>query len=41
VTPTTGADLPVVISRALVLCGMALMLAGLWLWRRQRHFGHS
>lgn len=38
-TPATGADLPVVISRVFMILSMAFMLAGLWVWRRQCYFG--
>ncbi len=36
-TPTTGAGLPVVLSRMLIVLGLALLLGGLWFLRRQRY----
>jgi hypothetical protein len=40
-TPTTGAQLPLVLSRILILAGMGLVLTGLLLWRRRRYFGRG
>jgi hypothetical protein len=37
-TPTTGAELPVIFSRVLIVLGLVLIFAGLWVWRRQRYF---
>jgi hypothetical protein len=39
--PTTGAQLPIVLSRVLIVIGLVLIFAGLWVWRRQRYFRHS
>ncbi|MHB8325438.1 MAG: hypothetical protein ACYDHB_13645 [Candidatus Dormibacteria bacterium] len=38
-TPTTGAQLPIVLSRILIVLGVGLVFAGLWMWRRKRYFG--
>jgi hypothetical protein len=40
-TPTTGAQVPIIFSRVLIVLGLALILVGLWVWRRQRYFRHS
>ena len=37
-TPGTGAQLPIVLSRVLIVIGLMLVFAGLWVWRRQRYF---
>lgn len=36
--PTTGAELPVYLSRVLIVLGLALVFGGLVLWRRQRYY---
>jgi hypothetical protein len=36
-TPTTGAGLPVLLSRVLIVLGLGLFLGGLWYVRRQRY----
>lgn len=40
-TPTTGADVPIVLSRVLIVVGLGLLFAGLVIWRRQRYYSHS
>lgn len=40
-TPTTGAQLPIVISRVLIVVGLLMVFSGLLVWRRQRYFGHG
>ncbi|MHB1501822.1 MAG: hypothetical protein ACYCYK_11765 [Candidatus Dormibacteria bacterium] len=37
-TPTTGAQLPIAISRVLIVFGLLLVFGGLWVWRRPRYF---
>jgi hypothetical protein len=39
--PNTGAQLSVVLSRALIVAGLALVLIGLWVRRRRRYFSSS
>lgn len=34
-TPSTGAQLPLTLSRLLVALGLVLLIAGAWVWRRQ------
>gem|GEM_PF-6441914 len=36
-TPSTGADLPIALSRVLIVLGLVMFLAGLWLWRQRRY----
>jgi len=36
-TPSTGADLPIALSRVLIVLGLVMLLAGLWLWRQRRY----
>jgi hypothetical protein len=40
-TPTSGAQLPIVLSRILIVLGLGLVFAGLLVWRRQPYFGHG
>ncbi len=37
-TPSTGAQLPIVLSRLLIVLGLLLIFAGLLVWRRQLYF---
>ncbi|MDA8332370.1 MAG: hypothetical protein M0027_14445 [Candidatus Dormibacteraeota bacterium] len=36
-TPSTGADLPIALSRLLIVVGLLMFLGGLWLWRQRRY----
>jgi len=37
--PTTGAQLPIYLSRILIVVGLVLLFLGLWMWRRHRYYG--
>ncbi len=40
-TPATGAGLPLVLSRILIVAGLALLFSGLLVWRRKGHFARG
>lgn len=39
--PASGAQLPVVAPRVLIVIGLLVVFAGLWVWRRGRYFGNQ